>query len=95
MQILLTLIRKRVLMAPSDPRKSTASAEDGIRVRVMEQLAREVGVDAQVIDVLWRLHRLHIVHDPGDGSLIVADLGKLHEYLELVEMPQKFEEAQA
>lgn len=67
--------------------------ENGIRVRASaEQLAREVGVDVtQVVDVLWRLHRLHILHDPGDGSLIVADLGKLHEFLELVEMPQKFD----
>jgi len=69
-------------------------AEDGIRVRLSpEQLAREVGVEpAQVVDVLWRLHRLKILHDPGDGSLIVADMGKLHEFLELVEMPQKFNE---
>ena len=68
--------------------------EDGIRVRLSpEQLAREVGVEpAQVVDVLWRLHRLKILHDPGDGSLIVADMGKLHEFLELVEMPQKFNE---
>ena len=67
---------------------------DGIRVRLSpEQLAREVGVEpAQVVDVLWRLHRLKILHDPGDGSLIVADMGKLHEFLELVEMPQKFNE---
>ncbi|HSQ66754.1 MAG TPA: Crp/Fnr family transcriptional regulator [Polyangiaceae bacterium] len=68
--------------------------EDGIRVRLSpEQLAREVGVEpAQVVDVLWRLHRLKILHDPGDGSLVVADMGKLHEFLELVEMPQKFNE---
>jgi CRP/FNR family cyclic AMP-dependent transcriptional regulator len=68
--------------------------DDGIRVRVtVEQLAREVGVDkTQVIDVLWRLHRLHILNDPGDGSLVVSDMGKLHEFLELVEMPQKFAE---
>jgi CRP/FNR family cyclic AMP-dependent transcriptional regulator len=67
-------------------------AEDGIRVRLsVEQLAREVGVEtAQVVDVVWRLHRLHILHDPGDGSLVVVDMGKLHEFLELVEMPQKF-----
>jgi CRP-like cAMP-binding protein len=67
-------------------------AEDGIRVHLsVEQLAREVGVEtAQVVDVLWRLHRLHILHDPGDGSLVVVDMGKLHEFLELVEMPQKF-----
>jgi len=67
---------------------------DGIRVRTtVDQLAREVGVEAtQVNDVLWRLHRMHIVQDPGDGSLVVTDLGKLHEFLELVEMPHKFEE---
>jgi CRP-like cAMP-binding protein len=84
----------RVLMALKRSAESFGErTQDGIRVRVTaDQLAREVGVEtAQVIDVLWRLHRLHIVHDPGDGSLIVADLGKLHEFLELVEMPQKFE----
>jgi CRP/FNR family cyclic AMP-dependent transcriptional regulator len=68
--------------------------DQGIRVRLSpEQLALEVGVEpAQVVDVLWRLHRLKILHDPGDGSLVVADMGKLHEFLELVEMPQKFNE---
>jgi CRP-like cAMP-binding protein len=71
-------------------------ADDGIRVRIsVEQLAREVGVEtAQVVDVLWRLHRLHILNDPGDGSLVVVDMGKLHEFLELVEMPQKFGEGE-
>jgi CRP-like cAMP-binding protein len=71
-------------------------ADDGIRVRLsVEQLAREVGVEtAQVVDVLWRLHRLHILHDPGDGSLVVVDMGKLHEFLELVEMPKKFGEGE-
>lgn len=69
-------------------------SEEGIRIRTtVEQLAREVGVEtSQVVDVVWRLHRMTIVTDPGDGSLIVADLGKLHEFLELVEMPRKFEE---
>jgi CRP-like cAMP-binding protein len=67
-------------------------SDEGIKLHLsVEQLAREVGVEtAQVTDVLWRLHRLHILHDPGDGSLVVADMGKLHEFLELVEMPQKF-----
>ncbi len=85
----------RVLLAIQRAAESFgARADDGIRIHVgADQLAREVGVEtAQVIDVLWRLHRLHIVTDPGDGSLIVADLGKLHEFLELVEMPQKFEQ---
>ena len=69
-------------------------SEEGIRIRTtVEQIAREVGVEtSQVVDVVWRLHRMTIVTDPGDGSLIVADLGKLHEFLELVEMPRKFEE---
>jgi CRP-like cAMP-binding protein len=84
----------RVLMALKRSAETFGErSEDGIRIRSSaEQLARELGVEtSQVIDVLWRLHRLHIVHDPGDGSLIVADLGKLHEFLELVEMPQKFD----
>jgi hypothetical protein len=87
----------RVLLALQRAAESFgARSEEGIRVQTTaEQIAREVGVEtSQVIDVLWRLHRLHIVHDPGDGSLIVADLGKLHEFLELVEMPQKFEQTE-
>jgi CRP-like cAMP-binding protein len=87
----------RVLLALQRAAESFGERDDdGIRVRAsVEQIAREVGVDrTQVIDVLWRLHRLHILQDPGDGSLIVADMGRLHELLELVEVPQKFEGAQ-
>jgi len=85
----------RVLLALKRAAESFGErSEEGIRVRTnVEQLAREVGVEtAQVVDVVWRLHRMHIVTDPGDGSLIVGDLGKLHEFLELVEMPRKFED---
>jgi CRP/FNR family cyclic AMP-dependent transcriptional regulator len=85
----------RVLLALKRAAESFGDrTQDGIRVRTtVEQIAREVGVDAaQVTEVLWRLSRVHIVQDPGDGSLVVSDLGKLHEFLELVEMPHKFEE---
>ncbi len=66
---------------------------EGIRMRLApDTLAMDVGVEpAQVYDVLWRLHRLKIIADPGDGTLLIADLARLHEFLELVEMPRKFE----
>jgi CRP-like cAMP-binding protein len=77
----------RVLLALQRAAESSSEKVDaGFRIHLtVEQIAREVGVEQpQVFDVLWRLHRLHILHDPGDGSLIVADMNKLHELLEMV-----------
>ncbi|CAN5154072.1 hypothetical protein BH09MYX1_BH09MYX1_30160 [soil metagenome] len=79
--------------------------EDGIRVYVSaEDLALEVGVPMrQVEDVINRLRRLRIVRQgspmsleapvPSASALVIADVGRLHEFLELVEMPRKFGEA--
>ncbi len=77
---------------------------EGIRVHVSaEDIALQVGVpQKQVEDVLNRLRRLRIVRQGGTDSLetpvpeanalIIADVGRLHEFLELVEMPRKFGE---
>ncbi len=69
--------------------------ETGLGVRVhtsAEDLAREVGAEpAQVRDVLERLRRLRIAAEDEMGGLIILDLQRLHEFLEFVEMPRKFE----
>ncbi len=65
--------------------------EAGIRVRTTAAgLAREVGVDESIAEeVMARLRRLHLVTEE-EGSLIVADVGRLQDFLEFLEMPQKF-----
>ncbi len=65
--------------------------EAGIRVRTTAvELAREVGVDESVAhDVMARLLRLRLVTEE-ETSLIVADVGRLQDFLEFLEMPQKF-----
>jgi CRP/FNR family transcriptional regulator, cyclic AMP receptor protein len=65
--------------------------ETGIRVRTTAvDIAREVGVPEEVAhEVMARLRRLHLVTEE-DGSLIVADVTRLQDFLEFLEMPQKF-----
>ncbi|MEI7895144.1 MAG: Crp/Fnr family transcriptional regulator [Myxococcales bacterium] len=54
-------------------------------------LAHAVGADeSDVVDVLQRLGRLHITREE-NGSIVVLDLSRLLEFMELLEMPQKFE----
>ncbi len=67
----------------------------GVRVNTSAvDLAREVGTDEDhVIDVLSRLTRLHIAWEDELGSIVIADVGRLLEFMEFLEMPQKFEEA--
>jgi CRP-like cAMP-binding protein len=62
--------------------------EEGIRLRTSTaDIAREVGVDEDVaIDVIARLRRLRLVSDAG-GELVVADVGRLQEFLEFIESP--------
>jgi CRP/FNR family cyclic AMP-dependent transcriptional regulator len=66
----------------------------GIKVHVSAQdLASEVGTDVeQVHEVLRRLTRLRIAteHEEG-GAIVVADVARLLEFLEFLEMPRKFE----
>ena len=65
--------------------------EDGIRVRTTAaEIAREVGVGIEVADeVMARLHRLRLITEDA-SSIIVADVGRLQDFLEFLEMPQKF-----
>ncbi len=65
--------------------------EEGIRIRTTpEEIAREVGVELSVAEeVMARLRRLRLVTEE-PGAVIVADVGRLQDFLEFLEMPQKF-----
>jgi CRP/FNR family cyclic AMP-dependent transcriptional regulator len=55
-------------------------------------VAREVGVDvAQVRDVLSRLSRMRIAAEDETGAILVRDLRRLMEFLEVLEMPRTVE----
>jgi len=67
--------------------------EEGVELRLTpDDLAREVGVElVHVHDVLRRLGRLHIAGEGVDGTVIVADVGRLLEFLEFLDVPRKSE----
>jgi CRP-like cAMP-binding protein len=64
---------------------------DGVRVRTTTvELAREVGVEMAVAEeVMARLRRLRLIGDEEGNSILVADVGRLQDFLEFLEMPQK------
>jgi CRP/FNR family cyclic AMP-dependent transcriptional regulator len=66
----------------------------GVRVDIStDGLARELGVESpQVRDVLSRLRRLRIAEEDETGAIVVTDLPRLLEFMEFLEMPQKFEQ---
>jgi CRP-like cAMP-binding protein len=67
----------------------------GVKVHLRPaELASEVGTNERdVEEVLSRLRRLRIAtHDEG-GDMVIADVGRLLEFLEFLEMPKKFEGA--
>lgn len=58
----------------------------------VRDLAREVGTDdAFAEEVLSRLARLRIAQRDESGNIAIADIERLLEFLEFVEMPRKFE----
>jgi CRP-like cAMP-binding protein len=67
---------------------------EGIRVRVsVEALAAEVGVTLeQAEEVFARLRRMHIA-EASDEGITLANVGKLLDFLEFLEMPRRFDEA--
>ena len=63
----------------------------GIRIRTSpEDLAREIDVDEWIVrEVIARLRRLRLlVEEP--GAMVVSDVSRIHDFLEVLEMPQKF-----
>jgi len=64
---------------------------EGILIRTRaEDLARDVGVDAAAAsDVMLRLRRLRLASEV-PGGIVVADVGRLQDFVEFLEMPQKF-----
>jgi CRP-like cAMP-binding protein len=63
---------------------------EGIRLRTTTaDIAHEVGVSEPVAaEVIARLRRLRLVLEE-NGELVVADVGRLQEFLEFLEMPQR------
>ncbi len=70
--------------------------DTGIKVHVRpEDLAHEVGIDVEdVHDVLGRLRRVRIASEErtSDGRymIVIADVARLLEFLEFLEMPKRF-----
>jgi CRP-like cAMP-binding protein len=64
---------------------------EGIRIRTTsEQLARDVGVEAShAAEVMTRLRRLRLASEV-PGGILVADVARLQDFVEFLEMPQKF-----
>ena len=84
--------KARVMLALS--RHADAFGEptaDGIRIRTSAaDIAREVGVDVTVAhEVVARLRRLRLITEEA-GVILVADVGRLQDFVEFLEMPQKF-----
>jgi CRP-like cAMP-binding protein len=67
------------------------STPEGIRIRTTaEEIARDVGVDATAAaDVMSRLRRLRLASEV-PGGIVVADVARLQDFVEFLEMPQKF-----
>jgi CRP-like cAMP-binding protein len=85
--------KARVMLALS--RHAEAFGEplsDGIRIRATpSDVAQEVGVDeATAQEVMARLRRLRLAREEPTGGIVIADIGRLREFLEFLEMPQKF-----
>jgi CRP/FNR family cyclic AMP-dependent transcriptional regulator len=68
----------------------------GVKVHVSpDDLAHEVGINVDdVTDVLSRLRKLRIATEEqsssGAHTIIIADVGRLLEFLEFLEMPKRF-----
>jgi CRP-like cAMP-binding protein len=84
--------RARVMLALA--RHADAFGEktpQGVRIRTTAAgLAREIDVEGSVVqEVFGRLRRLKlIIEEP--AALIVTDVSRLQDFLEFLEMPQKF-----
>jgi len=70
-----------------------AAVPEGMLVQTTSaDIALEVGVEEVVArDVMTRLARLRLAEER-DGTILVADVARLRDFLEFLEMPQKFGE---
>ena len=68
---------------------------EGVKINASPiDLAREVGATIdQVNEVLLRLRRLKIAFIDELGAIVVKDISRLLEFMEFLDMPQKFEES--
>lgn len=66
--------------------------ESGVRVQLTAaELSAQVNVDpAQTEEVLGRLKRVRVLSIEPSGTILVHDLDRLFDFLEFLEMPQKF-----
>ncbi len=64
----------------------------GVRVALTpEELAAQVNADLDTtLEVLGRLRRVRVISYDTDGTILVHDLDRLFDFLEFLEMPQKF-----
>jgi CRP/FNR family transcriptional regulator, cyclic AMP receptor protein len=84
--------KARVMLALS--RHADAFGEptaEGIRIRTTpNDIASEVDVNPAIAqEVIARLRRLRLIAEE-PGAMIVTDVGRLQEFLQFIEMPQKF-----
>jgi CRP/FNR family transcriptional regulator, cyclic AMP receptor protein len=65
---------------------------EGVRVTLtVPELAAQVNVDMETTtEVLGRLRRVRVISVEENGSILVHDLDRLFDFLEFLEMPQKF-----
>lgn len=84
--------KARVMLALARHAESFGERTDeGTRIRISaEDVAREVNVDEVVVrEVIARLRRLRLlVEEP--TAMVVVDVGRLQDFLEFLEMPQRF-----
>lgn len=85
--------KARVMLALS--RHAEAFGEpvaDGVRIRATPaDVALEVGVEeSTALEVMTRLRRLRLAREEPSGSIVIADIARLRDFLEFLEMPQKF-----
>lgn len=66
--------------------------EGGVRVALTpEELASQVNAELDpTLEVLGRLRRVRVISYDTDGTIVVHDLDRLFDFLEFLEMPQKF-----
>ena len=86
--------RARVMLALNRHAETDGElTEKGIVVRVSaEDLAREAGSDPhQVGEVLSRLKKMRILAEEVGHVLVIADVGRLLEFMELLQVPTRME----